>query len=147
MKNIQLNWVQIPLHEPFRISSGAIAVKDAIVVQYRKDGVTGWGEASPIKRYKESVDTVEAFCKKVDPRGLSCMTSLQPPTLAQLSQIADVRIYDVGALIGAFIVETWGREALVRLVRANGDVAAVLGVDEATFVGRWMAYTRARYGF
>src|SRR6266704_1728716 len=48
MKNIKLNWVQIPLHEPFRISSGAVAVKDAIVVQYRRDGVTGWGEASPM---------------------------------------------------------------------------------------------------
>ena len=83
----------------------------------------------------------------VDPRGLAYMTSLQPPTLAQLSQIADVRIYEVGGLIGAFIVETWGREALARLVRANGDVAAVLGVDEATFVSRWMAYTRSRYGF
>ena len=83
----------------------------------------------------------------VDPRGLAYMTSLQPPTLAQLSQIADVRVYEVGALIGEFIVETWGREALARLVRANGDVAAVLGVDEATFVSRWMAYTRSRYGF
>jgi o-succinylbenzoate synthase len=48
MKNIRLHWVQIPLHEPFRISNGAIAVKDAIVVEYRKDGVTGWGEASPM---------------------------------------------------------------------------------------------------
>ena len=83
----------------------------------------------------------------VDPRGLSYMTLLQPPTLAQLSQIADVRIYEVGGLIGAFIVETWGRDALPRLVRANGDVAAVLGVDEAAFVGRWMAYARSRYGF
>jgi hypothetical protein len=83
----------------------------------------------------------------VDPRGLAYMTSLQPPTLAQLNQISDVRIYNVGALIGAFIVETWGRDALARLVRANGNVAAVLGVDEATFVSRWMAYTRSRYGF
>src|SRR5947199_10150266 len=35
------------------------------------DGTTGLGEAAPIARYKESVDTVEAFLKKVDPRGLS----------------------------------------------------------------------------
>src|SRR4051812_45724466 len=48
MRHIKLNWVQIPLHEPFRISSGAVAVKDAIIVQYCKDGVTGWGEASPM---------------------------------------------------------------------------------------------------
>jgi hypothetical protein len=83
----------------------------------------------------------------VDPRGLAYITSLQPPTLARLSDVSDARIYEVGALIGQFIVETWGQEALVRLVRANGEVAAVLGVDEAAFVSRWMAYTRSRYGF
>src|SRR5437773_4726967 len=60
MKNIRLNWVQIPLHEPFRISSGAVAVKDAIVVQYRKDGVTGWGEASPMAGAFYSQETPES---------------------------------------------------------------------------------------
>jgi O-succinylbenzoate synthase len=60
MKTIQLNWVQIPLHEPFRISSGAISVKDAIVVQYRKDGVTGWGEASPMAGAFYSQETPES---------------------------------------------------------------------------------------
>ena len=60
MKDIRLNWVQIPLHEPFRISSGAVAVKDAIVVQYRKDGVTGWGEASPMAGAFYSQETPES---------------------------------------------------------------------------------------
>src|SRR6185436_20749782 len=35
------------------------------------DGTVGLGEAAPIARYKESIETVEAFLKKVDPRGLS----------------------------------------------------------------------------
>jgi len=35
------------------------------------DGTTGLGEASPITRYNESVDTVEAFCRKVDATQLS----------------------------------------------------------------------------
>src|SRR2546426_12460806 len=35
------------------------------------EGTVGLGEAAPTARYKESVDTVEAFLKKVDPRGLS----------------------------------------------------------------------------
>ncbi len=35
------------------------------------DGTRGLGEAAPTARYKESMETVEAFCKKVDPRGLS----------------------------------------------------------------------------
>jgi O-succinylbenzoate synthase len=60
MRTIQLNWVQIPLHEPFRISNGAIAVKDAIVVQYREGGVTGWGEASPMAGAFYSQETPES---------------------------------------------------------------------------------------
>src|SRR5260370_28089553 len=59
-KNIGPTGVQIPLHEPFRISSGAVAVKDAIVVQYRKDGVTGWGEASPMAGAFYSQETPES---------------------------------------------------------------------------------------
>ncbi|HVM46690.1 MAG TPA: dipeptide epimerase [Candidatus Acidoferrum sp.] len=35
------------------------------------DGTVGLGEAAPIARYRESLDTVEAFLKKVDARGLS----------------------------------------------------------------------------
>jgi L-alanine-DL-glutamate epimerase-like enolase superfamily enzyme len=35
------------------------------------DGTVGRGEAAPSSRYKESVDTVEAFLKRVDPRGLT----------------------------------------------------------------------------
>jgi hypothetical protein len=83
----------------------------------------------------------------VDPRGLAYMTSLQPPALADMNSFADLRIYDVGGLIGAFVVDTWGQEALARLVRANGNASAVLGVDEATFVSRFLAYARSRYGF
>jgi L-alanine-DL-glutamate epimerase-like enolase superfamily enzyme len=35
------------------------------------DGTRGLGEAAPTARYKETVESVEAFCKQVDPRGLS----------------------------------------------------------------------------
>ena len=35
------------------------------------DGTVGLGEAAPTARYKESVDTVQEFFKKVDARGLS----------------------------------------------------------------------------
>jgi len=35
------------------------------------DGTTGLGEAAPTARYKESAASVEAFFRKVDPRGLS----------------------------------------------------------------------------
>jgi L-alanine-DL-glutamate epimerase-like enolase superfamily enzyme len=45
---------------------------NVVVVQLTgADGTVGLGEAAPIPRYKESLDTVEAFFKQVDARGLS----------------------------------------------------------------------------
>ncbi len=35
------------------------------------DGTVGLGEAAPITRYNESLETVEAFCRKIDTRKLS----------------------------------------------------------------------------
>jgi L-alanine-DL-glutamate epimerase-like enolase superfamily enzyme len=52
-------------------SSGTNKAQTVIVELTGADGTVGLGEAAPIARYKESVDTVEAFFKKVDPRGLS----------------------------------------------------------------------------
>ena len=66
--------------------------------------------------------------------------------MAELNRIEDTRVYEVGGLIGAFVVETWGREALRDLVRTNGRLQA-LGVDEASFASRWLEYARRRYSF
>ena len=59
-RSITLDWVQVPLIEPFRISSGAVAVKDAIVVSYTRGGVTGYGEASPMAGAFYSSETPES---------------------------------------------------------------------------------------
>jgi o-succinylbenzoate synthase len=46
---VRLHWVQVPLHEVFKISNGEVSVKDAILVELQaKDGSSGWGEASPM---------------------------------------------------------------------------------------------------
>ena len=54
---IRLHRVAIPLHEPFRISSGEIAIKDAILVELAADGLVGWGEASPMAGTFYSAET------------------------------------------------------------------------------------------
>jgi hypothetical protein len=82
-----------------------------------------------------------------DPRTLAYMRALQPPTLTELNRLEDTRIYEVGGLLGAFIVETWGQDALPALVRTNGDLRAMAGIDEATFLARWLEFTRRRYGY
>jgi len=52
--------------------AGGTKVAKVVVVELTgADGTVGLGEAAPTARYKESAKTVEAFLKKVDPRGLS----------------------------------------------------------------------------
>ncbi len=51
--------------------SGTNIFKSVVVELTGADGTIGLGEAAATKRYKETAETVEAFFKKVDPRGLS----------------------------------------------------------------------------
>ena len=59
IERISLTHVRVPLVEPFRISSGAVAEKDAIVVEVRSDGLSGYGESSPMSGAFYSSDTPE----------------------------------------------------------------------------------------
>ena len=60
IRSITLTWVRVPLVEPFRISSGSVSEKDAIVVRVESDGLTGWGESSPMAGSFYSTDTPES---------------------------------------------------------------------------------------
>ena len=52
--------MQLPLHEPFKISNGEVSVKDAILVELQgMDGNIGWGEASPMGGSFYSSETPE----------------------------------------------------------------------------------------
>jgi len=66
-----LTHVIVPLVEPFRISSGAVSEKDAIVVALQSDGLTGYGESSPMAGAFYSSDTPEQcwreLCSSVIP--------------------------------------------------------------------------------
>ena len=49
-----------------------VKTSPVIVVQLEgADGTVGLGEAAPISRYQESIKSVSAFIRRVDPRGLS----------------------------------------------------------------------------
>ncbi|HEX5412309.1 MAG TPA: o-succinylbenzoate synthase [Terriglobia bacterium] len=57
---IRLHWVQVSLHEPFKISNGEVSVKDAILVELQgENGAIGWGEASPMGGSFYSAETPE----------------------------------------------------------------------------------------
>lgn len=72
---MKLTWKQFDLqlaHVWTIARTGGTNVAKVTVVELTgADGTIGLGEAAPTARYKESGKSVEAFLKKVDPRGLS----------------------------------------------------------------------------
>lgn len=58
VKSVVLHRVRVPFVEPFRISNGVVAEKDSILIELTTgEGVTGWGEASPMSGSFYSSDT------------------------------------------------------------------------------------------
>jgi o-succinylbenzoate synthase len=74
---ITLTHVRVPLVEPFRISSGEVAEKDAILVGVFSEGLVGYGESSPMSGSFYSDETPESAWR--------CLTNeLVPRTLRSL---------------------------------------------------------------
>jgi o-succinylbenzoate synthase len=67
LKTVTLHRVRVPLIEPFRISNGAVVEKDVILVQVTtEDGITGWGESSPMGGTFYSSDTPQSAWQELE---------------------------------------------------------------------------------
>jgi L-alanine-DL-glutamate epimerase-like enolase superfamily enzyme len=73
--SVKLNFRRqdLQLAHPWAIARGTAATKTQVVIVelLGADGTQGLGEAPTANRYRETPATIEAFLKKVDPRGLS----------------------------------------------------------------------------
>src|SRR6202007_1850833 len=56
--------VTLELAETFVISRSARDSEDVVVVEVRHSGVSGFGEAQPIDRYGESVESAQAYVEE-----------------------------------------------------------------------------------
>jgi O-succinylbenzoate synthase len=65
IRAVTLTHVRVPLVEPFRISSGAVAEKDGIVVRLDTDEGAGYGESSPMAGSFYSADTPESCWREL----------------------------------------------------------------------------------
>jgi len=100
IKNITLTHVRVPLVEPFRISSGAVAEKDGIVVRVESGDFVGYGESSPMAGSFYSADTPE-----------SCWRELQE-TLVPALIGKSVKPADIASLPGSNFAKTGIETAL-----------------------------------
>jgi L-Ala-D/L-Glu epimerase len=70
---LEYNVVELTMAYTWAIArtAGANSARVIVLKLIAPDGTVGLGESSPIKRYDESIDTVLAFCAKVDASKLS----------------------------------------------------------------------------
>jgi o-succinylbenzoate synthase len=115
--------VRIPLAEPFRISSGDMGIKEAILLELSGEGVCGWGESSAVPGNFYSPETPE-----------SCVRELQETVLPQVLGRNFNSILDLDAVLNGITenrfarvaVETAAWEALAR--RRNSSICELLEV-------------------
>jgi hypothetical protein len=83
----------------------------------------------------------------VEPRSISYLAAGRFPTLADLDADANTsqQVYEVGYLVGEFVVARAGRDGLLGLIRSNGDVRVIGFASPAAFESEWAAFVRARY--
>ena len=79
VKSVALHRVRVPLVEPFRISNGVVAEKDAILIELTTDGgIVGWGEASPMSGSFYSADTPDSSWAVLNDQIVPALFSLGP---------------------------------------------------------------------
>ncbi len=87
VKGIALHRVRVPLVEPFRISNGMVAEKEAILVEVMTGGgLVGWGEASPMSGMFYSGDTPET--------SWSTLTTSLVPAVLNIGEVSVPRFYE-----------------------------------------------------
>ena len=82
----------------------------------------------------------------VAPQTLSYMTAHAPPSLASLTTIGEPRIYEIGYVVGEFVVSRWGQSGLRSLVLSGGNTQASLGLSQAEFESQWFQFVMQKYG-
>ena len=79
VKSIALHRVRVPLVEPFRISNGVVAEKDAVLIELQTDdGIVGWGEASPMSGSFYSAATPDSSWTALRERLVPALLSVGP---------------------------------------------------------------------
>jgi hypothetical protein len=85
-----------------------------------------------------------------DPNSLAYLVAGRFPTLQELNadyNEGDSHIYEVGYLLGDYILSAWGRQGWIDLITSGGDLPGTFGISEIAFQEGWKTYIRRKYQF
>jgi len=81
-----------------------------------------------------------------DPKMLQYLVDQKPPSLNELNQFSNTRIYEVGHFIGQYIQESKGAAGFKALILNNGSIRDTFGMSDEEFTRTWFEYVKKRYG-
>lgn len=109
---------ELVLRHTFTISRSSRSAVPVILASLEKDGLIGYGEASPNARYGETVESVSAFLKKVDsdrleevsdPESLSAYLDSLSPHDPSAKASLDIALHDwIGKRLGVPLYSYFG---------------------------------------
>ena len=117
---MQLRWTihDLRLRHPFTIARGSSITRQVVITELEHDGIVGRGEAAPIARYGETVETVQQFLGALDLSGFSDPFSLESildavdahrPGNAAAKTSVDLALHDwIGKRVGLPLWKYWG---------------------------------------
>lgn len=132
---------ELKLKHPFKITRGVRTSNQVVLIEIEHDGVIGYGESSPSKRYGESVETVINFLNKVDLSRfddpfqiddiLSYIDSIEPGNTSAKAGI-DIALHDlVGKLLDVPLYKLFG------LNKEKTPITSfTIGIDEPKVIER-----------
>ena len=84
----------------------------------------------------------------VNPKTLPYMVSGNYPTLNDLNRdynVSNHYIYSVGYLLLEYIIETWGMDVVISLIKNNDNISNLLGITIQEFELGWYQFVENKY--
>lgn len=81
----------------------------------------------------------------IHPRAYSFFAPGETHTLSELNGGYGTPILDVGYFLGEFIVDQWGTQGFIDLLKAGGNIPDALGIDGTQFMAQFIAHVREKY--
>ncbi len=68
------------------------------------------------------------------------------PTLEALNEPNNL-VYNVGYTLIDFVIQHWGKEKLLNLIKSNGDIKSILDLTDKDFENQWELYVKDKFWF
>lgn len=83
-----------------------------------------------------------------DPKNIFYLAAGNFPTIAELTADFNAgtrKIYEVGYLLSEYIIETWGKESYVQMIKNNANIQLVLSISTTQFESGWKEFVMREY--